>query len=140
MKRYLLDTNVVSELIRATPVQQVIAWFEETDEDSIFISVGTLAELKRGVHLLTEGKRRQALDDWLVHDLPMRFGSRIFEVDQTVASAWGRMSAAAQRSNRDPSEIDALLAATAKVHDCVIVTRDAKDFFVFDVEVIDPWQ
>lgn len=140
MKKYLLDTNVVSELIRATPAPKVVAWFEETDEDSTFLSVGTLAELRRGVHLLADGKRRQALDEWVVHQLPMRFGFRIFDVDQAVASAWGCMSAVAQRSNRSPSEIDALLAATAQVHDCAIVTRDAKDFSVFGVEVIDPWQ
>lgn len=140
MKNYLLDTNVISELIRATPAPRVAEWFESIDEDRIFISVATLAELRRGVQLLPDGKRRQTLDDWVTHAVPARFAGRILAVDQAVAERWGHASAVAQKSGRTPSEIDALLAATAIVHGCVIVTRDLKDFEPFGVELVNPWE
>jgi toxin FitB len=139
VKNYLLDTNVVSELIKATPGPRVVAWFEAIDEDRIFISVATIAELRRGVQLLPDGKRRRQLHEWVVDEIPARFASRIVDVDQVIAEAWGEMSAAAQKSARSPSEIDALLAATAKVRDCVLVTRDVHDFEPFNIELFNPW-
>lgn len=107
--------------------------------DRIFISVGTIAELRRGVQLLPEGKRRRQLDAWVVDDIPGRFASRIIDVDQAIAEAWGAMSAVAQKSARNPSAIDALLAATARVRECVLITCDRHDFEPFGIDLFDPW-
>lgn len=132
--RYLLDTNVVSELMKPGPNPVVSAWLDEIDEDAVFLSVVTLAELRRGVERLADGRRKRALDEWVTHMIPVRFEGRILDVDARVAEQWARLSVAAQR----PLDTDALIAATAVVHDCIIVTRDS-GFAVFGVDVLDPW-
>lgn len=74
---FLIDTNVVSEWARPQPAPSVVAWFADADEDRIFLSVVTLAELRRGVARLVESRRRNRLDEWLRHELPLRFEGRI---------------------------------------------------------------
>lgn len=88
---FLLDTNVVSEWKKPSPDTGVIAWLSEVDEDRIFLSVVTLAELQHGIERLPHGRRQIQLDQWL-KDLPARFDSRIFPIDPTVADAWGSWS------------------------------------------------
>ncbi|HKZ73859.1 MAG TPA: PIN domain-containing protein, partial [Steroidobacteraceae bacterium] len=82
---FLLDTNVVSEWTKPQPNRGVITWLEEADEDRVFLSVATLAELRHGIERLPAGNRRKLLDDWLRDELPLRFESRILSVDETVA-------------------------------------------------------
>jgi predicted nucleic acid-binding protein len=78
---FLIDTNVVSEWVRPRPDTKVVAWFAETDEDRVFLSVVTLAELRRGVARLPESRRRNRLDEWLRHELPLRFEGRVLAID-----------------------------------------------------------
>ena len=85
----LLDTNVLSEVQRPAPNPKVLGWLDAVDEDRVFISVASIAELRRGVVLMNDGRRRAALAAWLANDLPARFAERILPIDHAVAEQWG---------------------------------------------------
>lgn len=136
---FLLDTNVLSEWVKPRPDLRIVQWLSETDEDRIFISAVTLAELRYGIERLQQGSRRKRLDEWLRHELPLRFESRVLSVDSSVADAWGRIVARSEAVGRPISVIDAFLAATAEVHSLTLVTRDASDFEVVLKSIVNPW-
>ena len=95
--KVLLDTNVLSEVRRPAPEPKVLAWLDTIDEDRAFISVASIAELRRGIALMAEGRRRAALASWLADDLPARFAGRILPIDPAVAERWGDMMAQARQ-------------------------------------------
>ena len=134
---FLLDTNVVSEIRkgrRADP--NVVGWYAGVDQSSLFISSLTLGEVRRGIELTRRrGDARQAetLEQWL-RTVVESFSGRILSVDADVADAWGRMSAI-----RPAPVPDALLAATASVHDMTLVTRNVSDVEGLGVRVLDPF-
>lgn len=133
---YLLDTNVLSELRRKTPNAGVVEWFTRRPASTLFLSVLTLGELRKGIAGVTDADRRTALLDWLEADLPNFFTGRILLVDIPVADRWGRMVAAA---GRPVPAIDSLIGATAAHHGLSMVTRNARDFADFGLDVINPW-
>ncbi|WP_448034023.1 PIN domain-containing protein [Bradyrhizobium liaoningense] len=135
----LLDTNVLSEVQRPVPSPKVVAWLDAIDEDRAFISVASIAELRRGIALLEDGRRRTALAAWLAHDLPARFAERVLPIDQTVAERWGDLMAQSCRSGVALSVMDGFFAATALVNDLMLVTRNVKDFAAFGVALLNPW-
>lgn len=136
---YLLDTNVVSEWVSPRPDAGVARWLEEADEDQVFISVITLAELRHGVERLPVGSRRLKLESWLDADLPLRFEGRILAVDEGVADVWGRLVARRQAAGRPILVMDAFLAATAERNRMALVTRDIGDFELLGLTLINPW-
>jgi predicted nucleic acid-binding protein len=135
---FLLDTNVVSEWIKPHPNPGLMSWMESADEDRIFISVLTFAELRYGVERLSAGRRRSRLEQWLGHDLPLRFESRVLPVDTVVAEAWGRMMSRSEAAGRPMRMIDAFLAATAESRQLTLVTRNISDFHALEF-VLNPW-
>lgn len=137
---FLLDTNVVSEWVKPRPDPGVITWLANIDEDRVFLSVITLAELRYGVERMTVGARRDRLGLWLREQLPVRFENRILTVDASVAEAWGRMLARSQAAGRSMSIMDAFLAATAEVHGLSIITRNTSDFSAAGCAIVNPWR
>ena len=135
---FLLDTNAVSEWVKPRPNPGLIAWMESADEDRIFISVVSLAELHYGVERMAAGRRRSRLEHWLLHELPLRFESRILPVDANVAEAWGRTVSRSDAAGRPIGVIDAFLAATAETHQLTLVTRNVSDFPLLKA-VLTPW-
>lgn len=133
---YLLDTNVISELVRPKPAKAVLVWFDNIPSEALHISVLTLGEIRRGVENLPDGARREKLRLWLEHDLAGWFDTRILPVDMAVADRWGRLLALV---GRPVPSIDSLLAATALHHELRIVTRNQKDFDYPGLEVVNPW-
>lgn len=133
----LLDTNVLSEVRRPAPSPKVLAWLDTIDEDRAFISVATIAELRRGIALLDDGRRRAAL--WLAHDLPARFADRVLPIDHAVAERWGDLMAQSRMGGVPLSVMDGFFAATALVHHLTLVTRNVKDFAAFGVPLLNPW-
>jgi len=133
---YLLDTNVLSELVRPQPDNSVIAWFDEVPDDSLYISVLTIGELRKGVEGMQESRRKEKLRVWLEHTLQAWFEQRLLPIDHGVAEQWGRLTASVGRS---VPAIDSLLAATALHHDLRMVTRNERDFQFPGLEVINPW-
>jgi predicted nucleic acid-binding protein len=137
---YLLDTSVVSEWVKPQPARGVVAWLAEVEEDEVFLSVISIAELRRGIELLAAGRRRQRLEKWLSDDLADRFHRRILAIDLPVADAWGRITARATRAGRTVGSMDALVAATAEVHGLALATRNTKDFDHLGVSLFNPWE
>lgn len=133
---YLLDTNVLSELKRKSADSGVVSWFSQRPPATLYLSVLTLGEIRKGIEGVSEETRRQTLLDWLETDLPSFFMGRIMAVDGSVADRWGRIIAVA---GRPLPAIDSLLAATALEHDLVLVTRNVKDFAGLPVQLFNPW-
>jgi hypothetical protein len=111
---------------------------ESADEDRLFLSVITLAELRYGVDRMPAGARRNRLDRWLLLELPQRFERRIVPVDALVAEAWGRCVAANESVGLSINAMDAFLAATVQVHSFTLVTRNVSHFSVLKA-VLNPW-
>jgi predicted nucleic acid-binding protein len=136
----LLDTNVLSEVQRPAPNPKVIGWLDTVDEDRVFISVASIAEFRRGVALMDDGRRRAALATWLANDLPARFAERILPIDQAVAERWGDLMAQSRRTGFALSVMDGFFAATALAKDLTLVTRNVGDFAPFGVPLRNPWE
>ena len=138
---YLIDTNVISELRRKQPDVNVVALFAARSTQSLFVSVLTLGEIRKGIETLgntsVDAARRQALTDWLEVDLPLFFMGRILSVDLPVTQRWGHLQAQARRPL---PAIDSLLAATALQHNLTLVTRNVRDFADLGMNVINPWE
>ena len=139
MSGFLLDTNVVSELVRPKPDDKVLRWVEETDESILFLSVLTLGEIRNGVQRLRSGRRRGRLESWLQVDLPVRFENRILPIDAAIADRWGAVSAIAAAKGKPVPVIDGLLAATALHHNLTLVTRSRSDVSGTGVPTLNPW-
>jgi predicted nucleic acid-binding protein len=137
--KVLLDTNVLSEVRRPAPEPKVLAWLDTIDEDRAFISVASIAELRRGIALMEDGRRRAALTAWLAVDLPGRFSGRILPIDQAIAERWGDVMAQARRSGFALSVMDGFFAATALANELVLATRNTKDFAPLRVPLFNPW-
>jgi len=137
---YLLDTNVISELVKPRPDASVVSWLSEVDEDRVFLSVMVLAEIRRGVELMPAGGRRDRLADWLEDELPARFAGRVLAIDQRVADAWGAVMAQAQKAGVPLSTANGFFAATAEVHRLTLVTSNTRDFQRAGVSLVNPWE
>jgi len=137
--RLLLDTNVLSEVTRPVPDARVLKWLDRLDEDRSFISVVSLAEIRRGIALMDDGRKRDALAEWLSSDLPERFEQRVLFVDAPVALAWGDLMGVAKRQGRGLSSMDGLIGATAIANDLTLATRNMRDFEDFGIELLNPW-
>jgi predicted nucleic acid-binding protein len=136
---YLLDTNCVSELVCPKPEPRVIEWVDAADEATLYLSVLTLGEIRKGVASLPPSKRRTRLEGWLEVDLPARFSGRIVPIDAAISDRWGSISAEAKRRGKVLPVIDGLLAATALHHNLTVVSRNASDFKQSLVRVLNPW-
>jgi len=134
---FLLDTNVISELVKPKPEAKVVGWIRATDENLFYLSVLTLGEIRKGVDRIPDPTRKVELEAWLSGELVLRFTERILGVDQSVADRWGQISALAK--NPLPV-IDGLLAATAIEHNLTFVTRNTKDVAATGVQVFNPWK
>jgi predicted nucleic acid-binding protein len=136
---FLLDTNIISELVRPKPERKVTSWIESTDENLLYLSVLTLGEIRRGIASLRDASRRVVLEAWLDSDLVLRFAERILPIDRAVADRWGRLAADAAAAKSPLPVIDGLLAATALDQNLTLVTRNTKDIAVTSVSVFNPW-
>lgn len=133
---YLIDTHVLSEIRRKSPDANVVQWIDSRPATSLFLSVLTLGELRKGIDSLADAKRRLKLLDWLETELPLFFAGRILSIDEGVADRWGQLMATA---GRPIPAIDSLLGATAAHHGLTMVTRNSKDFKNLGLEVLNPW-
>jgi toxin FitB len=112
---FLLDTNVISEWVKPAPNPNVTRWLDEVDEDQVFLSVASLAEIRHGIELMDPGKRRDRLAAWLAGELPVRFEGRILDIDRHVTEAWGVIMARSQKAGLNLRSLDAFFAATVRV-------------------------
>lgn len=133
--RYLLDTNVISELIKLPPNKHVMKWLHSTGLNNCYISVITLGEISKGVAKLHDSHSRDVILQWLEEELPQQFEGRILDIDASISNKWGDLVSV----NKTP-EMDAFIAASALVHGITLVTRNTKDFQnIEDLELVNPW-
>ncbi len=137
---FLLDTNVVSELMKPRPNRRVVTWVEATVEPLLHLSVITIGEVRKGIDLLRDDDpKRAALQSWLDHDVRIRFAGRLLSFDDGVAERWGQLEALAKKRRLTLPTVDAQLAATALHHGLTFVTRNTADIGPTGVPVFDPW-
>ncbi|TVR16930.1 MAG: type II toxin-antitoxin system VapC family toxin [Balneolaceae bacterium] len=136
---YLIDTCCISELVKKKPNPNVVKWFADQDELSMFLSVITFGELRKGIEKLPDSKKKKELNRWVKEDLKHRFKNRILNINIEEVNKWGEILAAAEKSGKPLSVIDSLIAATAQVHDLSVVTRNTQDMEGAGVELINPW-
>lgn len=137
--KYLLDTCLISELVKKVPNSGVVNWLKEQDEQNLFLSVLTIGELQKGISKLSDGARKDELQAWVEHDLTLRFTGRIIEIDLESMLMWGRLQGESERGGESLPVMDSLIAATAKANGLVVVTRNVKDMERCQARVCNPW-
>lgn len=136
--RYLLDTNVLSNITKPLPSEPLIAWMAEQADQDLFISSLTVAEIRRGVLEKPAGKRRNQLDAWFTgpEGPQALFAGRVLPFDEKASLIWARLMANGKASGRPRSALDMIIAAVAEANDCVVVTDNERDFA--DIEIVNP--
>jgi len=137
--KYLLDTCVISELVKKSPNPMVLDWLKNTPSERLFLSVITIGEIRKGLTRLPDSKRKNRLMEWL-NTLLEDYQDRIYSIDLTVAENWGVMQGQAEKSGMPMSSIDSLIAAIAYTHNLVLVTRNVIDFKASNLPVNNPWK
>ena len=135
----LLDTCVISELVKPQPNGKVVEWVRRQDETALFLSVVTIGEIEKGIARLERNRRKQLLRDWVDNTLSRRFSGRILSFDYETASRWGRISGEAGRKGKPLPVLDGMLTATALTHGLTLVTRDTGVLASTGTEIFNPW-
>jgi tRNA(fMet)-specific endonuclease VapC len=136
---YILDTNVISELVAVQPNPQVIQWIDSIPAEHFYLSVITIGELVKGIEKLPESARQQTLINWLHSELLVRFQDRLLALDVQTLIIWGQLVARLEAVGRPLPAIDSLLAATAAAAGFTLVTRNVNDFIDTGIAVLNPW-
>ena len=137
--KYLLDTCLISELVKKEPNPAVVSWLKEQEEQTLFLSVLNLGELQKGICKLPDGSKKDELQSWVTLDLVERFAGRIIDIDLETARCWGRIQGTAEQAGEKLPVMDSLIAATAKAHGLIVVTRNVRDLERCGGKVCNPW-
>lgn len=130
MTRYLLDTNIISNIVKSSPSKALVSWLSEQNDEDLFIASLTLAEIHRGILEKPRGKKRDELENWFAgpEGPQALFAGRVLPFDGKAALVWGQLMAEGTRKGRLRSALDMIIAAIAETNECVIVTDNQKDF------------
>ena len=130
MTRYLLDTNIISNVAKPNPSTTLLAWMAEQTDDDLFISALTVGEIRRGLLEKSAGKKRALLEAWFVgpEGPQALFAGRVLAFDEKASLVWARLMADGTARGRPRSALDMIIAAIAEVNGCVVVTDNEKDF------------
>ncbi|MGO4123797.1 type II toxin-antitoxin system VapC family toxin [Inquilinus sp. YAF38] len=136
--RYLLDTSIISAIVRPVPPEALVAWMAEQVDEDLFIASLTVAEIRRGILEKPAGRKRDQLEAWFAGpDGPSTlFAGRILPFDEKVGLIWARLMAEDTAAGRPRSALDTIVASVAEANDCIIVTDNEKDFA--GVEILNP--
>lgn len=137
---YILDTCVISELIKPKTDPRVCSWVEEQNDNHLYLSVITLGEIQKGVSKLEEGVKKSKLQVWLDTELVLRFEGRILGIDDQICKMWGKILAQSEQKGKSLPVIDAMIAATALVNHMAVATRNINDMTAPDLMIINPWE
>jgi toxin FitB len=137
--KYLLDTCVISEIIRPQPDENVISWIQVQDENNLYLSVLTFGEIEKGIEKAQDQSRKRKLQLWVEQDLKQRFVNRIIAIDLDISVRWGAIQGQAELAGKPLPVIDGLIAVSGLVHNCIVVTRNITDMEQSAVELLNPW-
>lgn len=137
---YLLDTDVISELVSRRPDRKIVEWLDRLDPNTIYLSVITIGEIRKGIEKLPPSKRRDRVKEWLEGDLLIRFQERILEITTEVMLIWGELTGRLEKEGRPITAIDSLVAAIALQGNYRLVTRNEHDFQDTGVAIFNPWK
>jgi predicted nucleic acid-binding protein len=137
--KYLLDTCVISELVKTKPNKKVVSWITGNDEANFYLCSLTFGELYKGVSKLPDSKRKKKLYLWIEQDLKERFAEKILDIDLAVATTWGEIQGASESAGSPMPAIDGLIAATGLANDLTVVTRNTTDMLQSGVPLLNPW-
>lgn len=137
--KYLLDTNIISELVKKQPNTGILSWIKDRDENSLFLSVLTFGELLKGITKLNDKVRAEKLQTWLDQELKHRFEGRTLLIDQEIAETWGRIQGTNESRGIKLPVMDSLIAATAITYNLIVVTRNVYDIERCQAAVFNPW-
>ncbi|QOC94967.1 type II toxin-antitoxin system VapC family toxin [Micromonospora craniellae] len=135
----VLDTNVVSELMRAEPAPAVVAWLQQSSNAGLYTTAVTVAEIRYGIARLPEGQRRESLHQ-AANEIFAAFPRQVLPFDLAAAGAYADVVAGRERLRHPIDGFDAQIAAICRTRTAALATRNAKDFTDTGIEVIDPWQ
>ena len=136
--KYLLDTCLISELVKPTPNKKVIKWLNDIPSTALFLSAITIGEIRKGLIKLPSSKKKETLTAWL-NTLLRDYKDRIFSIDLIVAENWGVIQGNAEKAGMPMFSIDSLIAATAHTHNLTLVTRNEDDFVPSQISILNPW-
>jgi predicted nucleic acid-binding protein len=136
--RYLLDTNIISNVTKPAPSEPLVAWMAELADEDVFISSLTIAEIRRGVLEKPAGKKRRELESWFSgpNGPQALFAGRVLPFDESAALIWARLMAEGTAGGRPRSGLDMIIAAVAEANGCVVVTDNERDFA--GLEIVNP--
>lgn len=136
--RYLLDTNIISNIVKPLPSESLVAWMAEQNDEDLFICSLTIAEIRRGVLEKPAGKRRNELEAWFSgpEGPQALFAGRVLPFDESAALVWARLMAEGKAKGRPRSALDTIIAAVAEANSCTVVTDNENDFA--GVQVLNP--
>ena len=138
--KYLLDTCVISELIKPQPNRSVVSWLQSQTENDLYLSVLTFGEIEKGIEKAANEARKSKLKLWVEEDLKQRFKGRILAIDLDVCTKWGEIQARTELLGKPMPSIDGLIVVSALVNNCIMVTRNVKDMQQSGVELFNPWE
>ena len=137
--KYLLDTCVISELIKSKPDENLISWLNCQKESSLYLSLLTFGEIEKGIEKASDQIRKQILRLWVEDDLKKCFEGRIIPIDFSIAVEWGRIQGKAELLGKPMPSIDGLIAVSGLVNQCIVVTRNLSDMEQSLAELFNPW-
>jgi len=140
--RYLLDTNIISEFVSKKPNQKVLDYVNSLDENDIYLSVITLGEIRFGIEKLDKEhqiKKIEMLTNWLDNDLMQRFEGRIVDIDKDTMLKWGEINGQLQKIGKPMPIMDSLIASSCLAKEFILITRNTKDFYSFEMEMVNPF-
>ena len=137
---YLLDTCVISELIKPKPSSTLTKWLRSCQEENLFLCYLTIGEIQKGISKLPDSRKRKKLQSWLDSELIQRFDKRVLGIDFQVAQKWGKIQAASEIAGLKMPVIDSLIASIGIVYDMTVVTRNTGDMKNSGVRLFNPWQ
>ena len=137
--KFLLDTCVISEVIKPKPNENVVQWLQQQREQDLYLSVLTFGEINKGIEKAVDATRKQRLKLWVEEDLKIRFKGRVLSIDLAVANKWGEIQAQSEKIGKPMASIDGLIAVSGLVNNCIVVTRNTSDMENSTAILLNPW-
>lgn len=138
--KFLLDTCVISELVKKQPNRNVVNWISSINENNLFLSVLTIGEIYKGIEKMPGSVRKTRLSTWIAHDFLERFHNRILNFDMATASLWGKIQAKSEMAGKSMPIIDGQIVTTGIQNNLTVATRNIKDMEISGANLYNPWE